>query len=182
MCGIVGGWVPDSIPGRALDEAVASLTHRGPDDSGTLISGPRFLGARRLSIVDLEGGRQPQRNEDDSIAVVLNGEIYNHVELARELQSEGHQFRSRSDTEMLAHLYEKSGGATCDRLRGMFAFAVMDEQQNLLFLGREPNSWQPASDSEWLDILWSLPREGREVPHLNLHIPESIPALCQCSA
>ena len=137
MCGIAGGWVAGGMPKSVLDEAVASLAHRGPDDRGTRIRGPRFLGVRRLSVVDLEGGRQPQENEDGSVSVVLNGEIYNHVELARDLKSAGHRFRSRSDTEALAHLYEERGVSTCERLRGMFAFAVMDERQGRLFLARD---------------------------------------------
>ncbi len=98
MCGIVGGWVPRGIIRRAIEKSLDAIKHRGPDDSGVFQEGPIFLGNRRLSIIDLTGGKQPIANEDSSIWVVFNGEIYNYLELMADLQSRGHTFVTRSDT------------------------------------------------------------------------------------
>lgn len=115
-----------------------AMLHRGPDDHGYLIDGPCALGHRRLSIIDLrpEAG-QPMTNEDGSIALVVNGEIYNFQELRRELQSKGHRFRSRSDSEVIVHLYEEEGPDFLDRLRGMFALALWDGPRRRLILARD---------------------------------------------
>jgi asparagine synthase (glutamine-hydrolysing) len=115
---------------------MAALTHRGPDDHGTYIDGPVGLGHRRLSIIDLETGRQPMSNEDGSIWIVFNGEIYNYIELRQELQRH-HTFRSRSDTEVLVHLYEELGERCVERLNGMFAFVIWDGRQQRLFAARD---------------------------------------------
>jgi asparagine synthase (glutamine-hydrolysing) len=114
-----------------------AMTHRGPDDEGELVDGPGYLGFRRLSIVDLEGGHQPMLNEDGSIAVVFNGEIYNHADLRPELEARGHTFRTRSDTEVIVHGWEAWGPAVVDRLRGMFAFAVYDLRERRVFAARD---------------------------------------------
>ncbi len=103
-----------------------TMRHRGPDDEGYLSSGPLALGMRRLSIIDLEGGRQPIFNEDGSVGVVLNGEIYNFQELRKTLEDRGHTFRTRSDSEVIAHAYEEWGPHCVEHLQGMFAFAVYD--------------------------------------------------------
>jgi asparagine synthase (glutamine-hydrolysing) len=113
------------------------LTHRGPDDDGVFHRGPVALAARRLSIIDLDHGHQPIANEDGSVVVVQNGEIYNYRELKRELEGSGHRFRTDCDTEVLVHLYEQHGDAFAERLRGMFAVAVWDEREGRLLLARD---------------------------------------------
>ena len=120
MCGICGLVCLDgaSSPDRAALEAMTeTMVHRGPDSEGTLVDGPVGLGVRRLSIIDLEGGDQPIGNEDGPVQVVNNGEIYNYRELRAELERRGHRFSTRSDTEVLVHLYEERG----PRLRGSAA-------------------------------------------------------------
>src|SRR5262245_7361228 len=107
---------------------MAALKHRGPDGEGFHGDGPAALGHRRLSIIDLSGGAQRQLNEDGSIAVVFNGEIYNYRELVAELRPR-HQFRTESDTEVLVHLYEEEGDDLVHRLHGMFAFAIWDARR-----------------------------------------------------
>jgi asparagine synthase (glutamine-hydrolysing) len=139
MCGIVG--VVGSS-GRPVDEVVVrsmndALWHRGPDDEGYLVRDRVGLGMRRLSIIDVAGGRQPVHNEDKSVWAVFNGEIYNHNELRDDLQRRGHQFYTRSDTETLVHLYEEYGDQGVARLRGMFAYGLWDERRNRLVLARD---------------------------------------------
>ena len=120
-----------------------AIGHRGPDDWGTFIEGGFGLGMRRLSIIDLAGGHQPIANEDGTVQVVLNGEIYNHEELRRELRARGHQFRTRTDTEVLVHLYEDEGERMLQRLRGMFAFAIWDRRRRRLLLARDHFGQKP---------------------------------------
>src|SRR5690349_7655623 len=136
MCGIAGGFIAGGITRNALQQALASLRHRGPDDVGFHLAGEAALGARRLAIIDLEGGQQPSFNEDGTIVVVQNGEIYNYRELRAELVARGHVFRSESDTEVLVHGYEEWREGLPARLRGMFAFAVWDVKNHALFLAR----------------------------------------------
>jgi asparagine synthase (glutamine-hydrolysing) len=114
-----------------------TIVHRGPDDEGIYARGPVGLGMRRLSIIDLSGGKQPIHNEDKSVWVVFNGEIYNFPELRRELESRGHQFYTHSDTEVIVHLYEEMGADCVKKLRGMFAIALYDERKNYLLLARD---------------------------------------------
>ena len=114
-----------------------SIEHRGPDDEGFYFSGQVGLGFRRLSIIDLGGGHQPLCNEDESVWIVFNGEIYNYQELRQFLLSKGHQFRTQSDTEVIVHLYEELGEACLERLRGMFAFAIWDNRRKSLFIARD---------------------------------------------
>jgi asparagine synthase (glutamine-hydrolysing) len=141
VCGIVGIVRFDGVPVRA--EAVAAMTasirHRGPDDDGTLVEGNVGLGMRRLSIVDLSAtGHQPLFNEDSSVVVVFNGEIYNHRDLRSQLVARGHVFRSTSDTEVLVHGYEQLGAMElARRLEGMFAFALLDRKRKRLVLVRD---------------------------------------------
>lgn len=113
------------------------LRLRGPDDEGLYRDDSVALGIRRLSVIDLKTGRQPISNEDDSVWVVLNGEIYNYRELRRDLERKGHRFRTQSDTEVLVHLYEESGERLVDALRGMFAFALWDKRKKTLLLARD---------------------------------------------
>lgn len=121
----------------------ATLIHRGPDEEGFFQEGPVGLANRRLSILDLSGGRQPVFNEDGSIVVVYNGEIYNYPQLRRELEARGHRFRTRTDTEVLVHLYEEYGEALATRLRGMFAFALYDRKRRGMLLARDPFGIKP---------------------------------------
>jgi len=140
MCGITGLFnYADGAPARREDlgRMTAALRHRGPDDVGLLASGPLGLGHARLSIIDLAGGRQPIFSEDRSIAVVCNGEIYNHRELRREMESRGHRFATRSDTEVIVHLYEELGSGCVERLSGMFALAVADLRRHTLLVARD---------------------------------------------
>jgi asparagine synthase (glutamine-hydrolysing) len=121
----------------------ATLVHRGPDSDGQLLDGPVGLAARRLSIIDLETGDQPIANEDQTVHVVQNGEIYNYRELRARLEHAGHRFATRSDTEVLVHLYEEHGDAFAERLRGMFAVAVWDAKRRRLILARDAFGIKP---------------------------------------
>src|SRR5205823_984216 len=122
---------------EVLGKMAESLAARGPDGGGVYTSESLGIGMRRLSIIDLDTGDQPLANEDRSIWVVCNGEIYNYRELTAELVERGHRFSTRSDTEVLVHLYEQDGEACVDRLRGMFAFALWDEPRRTLLLARD---------------------------------------------
>jgi asparagine synthase (glutamine-hydrolysing) len=140
MCGIAGLYnfkTFEPVPPRLLKAMTDTLVHRGPDDEGFYISGPVGLGHRRLSIIDLEGGHQPLTNEDGTIWVAFNGEIYNFIELHQFLETRGHQFKTRSDTEVIVHLYEEEGDRCFERLRGMFAIAIWDGRKRKLVLGRD---------------------------------------------
>ena len=121
----------------------AALVHRGPDDEGAVVAGPVGLAARRLSIIDVAGGHQPIANEDGTVHVVQNGEIYNHRELRQELFARGHRFVTRCDTEVLVHLYEERGPRFVEGLRGMFAVAVWDAARRRLVLARDPYGIKP---------------------------------------
>jgi len=139
MCGIAGIF---SLGGRPVGEAEVramcdAMVHRGPDDEGRYLAPGIGLGMRRLSIIDLETGRQPVHNEDRSVWVVFNGEIYNFRRLRNELETLGHRFYTSTDTEVIVHLYEQYGDACVEHLRGMFAFAVWDERRRRLLLARD---------------------------------------------
>lgn len=140
MCGICGFYEFKShkpAVHRILDDMLEIIRHRGPDDSGAHFDKDVALGMRRLSIIDLDGGKQPMTNERGDVVTVFNGEIYNFAELRRELQSRGHRFRTASDTEVIVHLYEDFGQECVQHLRGMFALAVWDAAQRKLFLARD---------------------------------------------
>ncbi|MFI5282136.1 MAG: asparagine synthase (glutamine-hydrolyzing) [Candidatus Dormibacterales bacterium] len=138
MCGICGVAGGDPTAGRELVQSMCSaLVHRGPDDEGIVQLDGVTLGMRRLSIIDLETGHQPMHNEDSTVWVVQNGEIYNHLDLRRALTSAGHRFSTQADTEVLVHAYEEWGGEMVDRLNGMFAFAIADRRKDLVFLARD---------------------------------------------
>src|SRR5580765_8285837 len=139
MCGICGiaSTRGTADPGR-LAAMSATLVHRGPDSGGSFADGPIGLAARRLAIIDLTGGDQPIANEDGTVVVVQNGEIYNHVELRFELERAGHRFATRCDTEVLVHGFEEWGPRLWERLRGMFAVAVHDARSGSLVLARDP--------------------------------------------
>ena len=139
MCGIAGLAALDGagVDARGLDAMIDALAHRGPDDRGVRIDGPVALAARRLAIIDLAHGEQPIGNEDGSVVVVQNGEIYNHEQLREELRARGHVFATRCDTEVLVHAYEEYGDAFLERLRGMFAVAIWDRGRRRLLLARD---------------------------------------------
>src|SRR5271156_804866 len=140
MCGICGKLMLDREKkvSPALVKAMAdTIHHRGPDDEGYYVSGPVGLGFRRLAIIDLNSGHQPISNEDGTIWIVFNGEIYNYQELRTFLQRRGHVFTTQTDTEAIVHLYEELGPRCLDRLRGMFAFAIWDGNTETLFLARD---------------------------------------------
>ena len=140
MCGIVGLIQPTRLDKEApglLDRMNARITHRGPDEGGKYILGGVGLAMRRLKIIDLEGGRQPITNENGDVWTVFNGEIYNFKELRRELEKKGHVFRTKTDTEVIVHLYEEEGEGFVHRLRGMFAIALWDERVKKLLLVRD---------------------------------------------
>ncbi|MGH7384365.1 MAG: asparagine synthase (glutamine-hydrolyzing) [Candidatus Rokuibacteriota bacterium] len=139
MCGIAGFLNADGRPGqpdlvRAMTEILA---HRGPDGAKTIVRGPVALGHRRLAIIDLVTGDQPMANEDESVWIVFNGEIYNFRELRRDLEADGCRFRTASDTEVILRAYETWGVECLGRLRGMFAFAIWDARRRRLFLARD---------------------------------------------
>ena len=128
----------EAVVSRALVKAMAdTIAHRGPDDEGYYVSGQVGLGFRRLAIIDLKTGHQPLSNEDDTIWIVFNGEIYNYQELRDLLLSKGHVFKTRTDTEVLVHLYEEFGPKCLEKLRGMFAFAIWDGNAKTLLLARD---------------------------------------------
>lgn len=140
MCGIAGMLSFDPqrpIDREGLERMTSCLAHRGPDGSGFYVNGPIGFGHRRLSIIDLAGGRQPIANEDRSVWVICNGELYNYVELRRDLESRGHRFTTGSDTEVIVHQYEEDGLDCLQSFRGMFAFAVWDEKERRLLLARD---------------------------------------------
>ena len=146
------------------------MIHRGPDDEGIYAKGQAGLGMRRLSIIDLAGGRQPIHNEDKTIWAVLNGEIYNFPELSKGLMRSGHHLHTRCDTEVIPHLYEDFGAAFVKKLRGMFALALYDERQRKLLLARDRLGEKP--------LFYALSRErllfGSEIKALLAAAPELI--------
>jgi len=138
MCGIVGIYYNGAhIEDGKLNAMTNTIYHRGPDDSGYYVKDKIGLGVRRLSIIDVAGGHQPIGNEDGTVWVVFNGEIYNFQQIRKELESKGHHFATRSDTETLVHLYEEYGDECPNYLRGMFAFAIWDERKKKLFMARD---------------------------------------------
>src|SRR5687768_4713200 len=146
MCGIAGRLNLDGRPIAAADilAMVRPLAHRGPDDEGVFVQGHVGLGHRRLSVIDLSPrGHQPMSNEEGTIWVVFNGEIYNFAALRDELEGLGYRFRSKTDTEVLIYLYHQFGLDFLTRLRGMFAFAIWDAGHRRLLLARDPLGKKP---------------------------------------
>ena len=140
MCGICGIFIFDKIQRvnrEVLSDMNRQIAHRGPDDDGFFVDGNVGLAMRRLSIIDIRTGHQPLSNEDGSIWIVFNGEIYNHGELRRDLISRGHRYRTQSDTETIVHLYEEYGKNCVQYLRGMFAFAIWDRSRRSVFIARD---------------------------------------------
>lgn len=143
MCGICGQISPDGVDLKKLQDMTAEIRHRGPDDDGFYVNGVIGLANRRLSIIDLDSGKQPISNENGSIWIVFNGEIYNYPILRSQLIEQGHTFKTHSDTEVIVHLYEEYGPDCVKKLRGMFAFAIWDEAKQRLFLARDPLGQKP---------------------------------------
>src|SRR5450755_1508915 len=140
MCGIAGMFktAPDAVvDAPTIHRMCQTIIHRGPDDEGVYVKDGVGLGIRRLSIIDLSGGRQPIHNEDKTVWVVFNGEIYNFRELRADLERAGHQFYTNTDTEIIVHLYEDLGSDCVQKLRGMFAIALYDETCKSLLLARD---------------------------------------------
>jgi asparagine synthase (glutamine-hydrolysing) len=139
MCGICGIYNRDGRPvvPEKLEKMMAVIAHRGPDGQGFYVNGEIGLGHRRLSIIDLGGGAQPMTNEDDTLQMIFNGEIYNYVELTEELKSHGHKFKTHSDTEVILHAYEQWGHDCVGHFNGIFAFALWDIPKQQLFLARD---------------------------------------------
>jgi asparagine synthase (glutamine-hydrolysing) len=140
MCGICGILYPSgnkNVDRTILERMNRQIVHRGPDDEGFFVEGNVGLAMRRLSIIDIQTGHQPIANEDETFWIVFNGEIYNHAELRADLERQGHQYRTRSDTETIVHLYEQYGRDCVKYLRGMFAFAIWDRNRKALFAARD---------------------------------------------
>lgn len=146
MCGIAGilhHRDPRPVDPLELARMTERLVHRGPDDEGVYTSGPVGLAHRRLSIIDVKGGHQPMSNEDDTVWIVFNGEIYNHHELRPRLEARGHRYKTDCDTETILHAYEEYGEACVERLTGMFAFALWDQRAGKLLLARDRAGIKP---------------------------------------
>lgn len=175
MCGIYGEISAEGDAGLATARALDAMKHRGPDGSGEWSDGLCSLGHRRLVVIDLSnGGRQPLANENGSVWVTFNGEVYNFESLRRELQGLGHAFRTRTDTEVVVHAYEQWGGRCVERFRGMFAFAVWDRNRRRLFLARDRVGKKPLFYAETagrlsfaseIQGLLADPRVPRDVSH-----------------
>src|SRR3954464_1296047 len=184
MCGICGVVsASGSVDPERLARMSATLVHRGPDSAGEFVEGPVGLAARRLSIIDLETGDQPIANEDGTLHVVQNGELYNYRELRRELERAGHRFQTHGDTEVLLHLYEEHGEGFAERVRGMFAVAIWDAPRRRLVLARDRFGIKPLyyrdADGElaFASELRALPRGEIDLDALEAFLAfNSIPA------
>ena len=126
---VLSAWTGAPVFEREVRDMCMAIAHRGPDDEGYYFATGVGMGMRRLSIIDIASGQQPVRNEDGTVWVVFNGEIYNFQELRRDLEGRGHIFYTRTDTETIVHLYEEYGKRAVDHMRGMFAFALWDERK-----------------------------------------------------
>jgi asparagine synthase (glutamine-hydrolysing) len=178
MCGLAGKMIArrDGVVSASLLKAMCDrLAHRGPDGDGYYVNAGIGLGHRRLAIIDLPGGRQPIANEDETVWVVFNGEIYNYKDLRADLAARGHRFRTESDTEAIVHLYEEHGESFVERLHGMFAIALWDERNRTLLLARDRVGKKPLYYSELatgglvfaseLDALLVDPEVKRDIDH-----------------
>src|SRR5438874_2863896 len=148
ICGIVGTHDAAPVDPMVIARMTRAMTHRGPDQSGEYVCGPVALGSRRLSIIDVEGGRQPIANEDGTVRIVFNGEIYNYRELRPYLERRGHQFATHTDTEVILHLYEEIGTDCAVQLDGIFAFAIWDANLNRLMIVRDRMGVKPVYYSQ----------------------------------
>ena len=145
MCGIAGlvNWSGDPFDRQVLQRMIDIIRHRGPDAAGVFVDGPVGLAHARLSIIDLESGQQPMTNEDGTLRITFNGEIFNYVELRRELEERGHRFATKSDTEVILHAYEEKGERCVEDFNGQWAFAIWDARRRSLFLSRDRMGVRP---------------------------------------
>jgi asparagine synthase (glutamine-hydrolysing) len=137
ICGVLRRSDQDKIDLALIDKMLRSIAHRGPDSRGYFIKNNIFLASQRLKVIDFENGSQPMSNEDESVWLVFNGEIYNFLELRKTLESKGHLFKSKSDTEAIVHLYEEEGPEFVKKIKGMFALAIWDKPKKRLILARD---------------------------------------------
>lgn len=137
ICGIINSDKENHVDPQLLKRMTDTIVHRGPDDEGIYVDKNVGIGMRRLSIIDLSTGKQPIHNEDKSVWIVFNGEIYNHKEIRKDLEKAGHRFQTQSDTEAIVHAYEEYGDKCVQKLNGMFAFAIWDKRKNIVFLARD---------------------------------------------
>lgn len=179
MCGIAGVFNVPRFTVENVESMIGCIRYRGPDEQGAIKVGPAVLGHARLAVVDPENGTQPMSNEDDTVWVIFNGEIYNFIELREELKSKGYKFKSRCDTEVLVHLWREEGEAMLQRLIGMFAFFIWDTKQNKGMLARDRQGIKPcyymdidngfAFGSEIKTIL-SLPGIDPDIDNVGLNL------------
>ena len=178
ICGIVSLGAPGSIDANVLLKMVKSMKHRGPDEQGMYSDEYVGLGSRRLSIIDLVGGRQPIANEDQSMWIVFNGEIYNYRELRVYLQKRGHVFRTQTDTEVILHLYEEFGGDCVQHLNGIFAFAIWDIPRQEIVIARDRMGIKPLYYTETsthlvfgseMKVVLAHPSVGRDIDLISLN-------------
>jgi asparagine synthase (glutamine-hydrolysing) len=177
MCGISGIYhygIDEPVNERILRRMTDVLVHRGPDDEGFYLNRRAGLGHRRLSIIDVAGGHQPIFNEDGTVAIVFNGEIYNYLDLAEHVENRGHRLQTRSDTETILHLYEEYGESCVTMLRGMFSFAIWDEHKNLMLLARDRLGKKPLyyADCDGRLIFGSELKSVVENPHVPRDLDE----------
>jgi asparagine synthase (glutamine-hydrolysing) len=175
MCGICG--IVGHVDADVLGHMTQAMVHRGPDDSGFHQAPGIALGVRRLSIIDVPGGHQPIANEDGSVVVAFNGEIYNHQALRSRLERQGHRFRSRSDTEVLVHLYEEYGDALVHLLQGMFAFALWDNTRHRLLLARDRLGIKPLYYTETTGSFVFASEVKALLQHPDIHAAPDLEAL-----
>jgi asparagine synthase (glutamine-hydrolysing) len=181
MCGICGIAYRDPqrpVDSRILRDMAGIIAHRGPDDEGFYLHRNIGIAVKRLSIIDIAGGRQPMANEDSSVVVGFNGEIYNHLTIRKDLEARGHAFKTQCDTEVLVHLYEEYGRDMVEHLNGMFAFALYDQKQGQLFLARDRLGIKPlyyVNTRDWflfgseIKSLLSFPGFNRDLDPEALH-------------
>lgn len=178
MCGICGKFSPSGVREDELQRMMQAIAHRGPDDEGLYLNETIGLGNRRLSIIDLEGGHQPICNEDETVWIVHNGEIYNYKSLQRELEKKGHVLKTHSDTEVIVHLYEEMGERCVDKLDGMFAFAIWDAKKKRLLLARDRLGQKPVFYTQFnedflfaseIKAILAVNEQGREIDYESLH-------------
>jgi asparagine synthase (glutamine-hydrolysing) len=178
MCGICGKYSLANVAPENIESMLDAIAHRGPDDTGMYLNGRIGLGNRRLSIIDLSGGHQPLCNEDETVWIVFNGEIYNYRQLRHSLERNGHIFRTQTDTEVIVHLYEEEGENCVTKLNGMFAFAIWDTNEQKLVLARDHLGQKPLFYTQdgpnflfasEIKAILAVAKKPREIDYESLH-------------